>query len=252
MYRGEYHVAPRVTSRLLIVILSQGYTPSYDHLGNLLECLCPEFSLPPNNYCEPDDDNNHSGEGKCNSCKSGWCSNWGESQIISLRGKSDPDAEVSFLACTPGGSQACYGDDCKSGGHYCGDGDKDGQWWDDLTHSWQFSISFNKRDYQRQLQLASRCPANTQACPLFGGRGFECLDTKNDIESCGGCRYSRKNPGADCTAIENSEGVSCINSQCVVETCSPGFAPSEDGKGCIIDPLRKRNKNVYEMDLLLE
>lgn len=58
----------------------EGYTPSYDSTGKLIECLCPDFSLPHNNYCEPDDDSNQTGEGKCTKCKSGWCSNWGESE----------------------------------------------------------------------------------------------------------------------------------------------------------------------------
>jgi hypothetical protein len=41
--------------------------------------------------------------------------------------------------------------------------------------------------------------------------GYECLDTQNDLESCGGCAAIGE--GRDCTKITNAAGVGC---RCVI------------------------------------
>lgn len=60
------------------------------------------------------------------------------------------------------------------------------------------------------------CPLGFDACPISGLYGltsdFECLDTVNELESCGGCLSVGK--GQDCTAIEGSWNVGCVQGTC--------------------------------------
>lgn len=44
--------------------------------------------------------------------------------------------------------------------------------------------------------------------------GFECIDAKTDLESCGGCTFSGE--GQDCGSIPGVEGVSCQSGHCVI------------------------------------
>ncbi|TNY18163.1 protein priA [Rhodotorula diobovata] len=67
------------------------------------------------------------------------------------------------------------------------------------------------------------CPVGETACPIFPRMGtYECLDTRVELESCGGC--TSKGFGEDCTAIRGAQGVTCESGACHVYTCQPGFA----------------------------
>ncbi|KAG0667694.1 hypothetical protein C6P46_000231 [Rhodotorula mucilaginosa] len=99
------------------------------------------------------------------------------------------------------------------------------------------------------------CPAGEQACPIAGSTlfegaasqhfksgeeltglmassgGYECLDTTQALESCGGCASTGE--GRDCTAIPHVGGVGCEAGQCVIFSCAEGWKRSLSGDKCI-------------------
>lgn len=44
----------------------------------------------------------------------------------------------------------------------------------------------------------------------------QCVDTRTDIEQCGGCTGHRGGTGADCTLIEHARDVRCFDGRCRV------------------------------------
>ncbi|KIP02731.1 hypothetical protein PHLGIDRAFT_78703, partial [Phlebiopsis gigantea 11061_1 CR5-6] len=85
---------------------------------------------------------------------------------------------------------------------------------------------------QQLTAVPKRCPRDFESCPVYGfvrgvgyGRVYECVDTQNDLESCGGC-VDDDSPfgergmsgGRDCTAIPNVDGVRCARGKCVIGT----------------------------------
>jgi hypothetical protein len=97
-----------------------------------------------------------------------------------------------------------------------------------------------------------QCPLSLNACPISSVNGptgdFECLDTTNELESCGGCASTDE--GQDCTAIKGAWNVACVQGSCagkysfpnrfesiltffLVYTCANGYKRSNDGKSCI-------------------
>jgi len=73
------------------------------------------------------------------------------------------------------------------------------------------------------------CPRGLSACGVWGrnARTWECIDTQNDLESCGGCviphPFDESGEGQDCTAIPGVSDVSCIKGKCSVHRCMPGY-----------------------------
>ncbi|KAJ3513398.1 hypothetical protein NLJ89_g2962 [Agrocybe chaxingu] len=110
-----------------------------------------------------------------------------------------------------------------------------------------------------------RCPRGLTACGI-PGRGskssWECVNTQNDLESCGGCVLSALTghavaDGIDCTAIRSVSDVSCIRGQCVTHRCMEGFVPSPSGESCIseekakkLDYLQSQLEGSFEYPLL--
>lgn len=103
---------------------------------------------------------------------------------------------------------------------------------------------------------ASLCPTGETACPILGSSsyekavnhhfsdmgkyssgimagegGYECLDTKQSLESCGGCASTGE--GQDCTKIPSAVGVGCDAGVCVVFSCKAGSKPNLLGNGCV-------------------
>lgn len=71
------------------------------------------------------------------------------------------------------------------------------------------------------------------ACPLPRG-GYECVDTLNSLENCGGCLNT--DPGAiDCSMLGDYGAleVACVSGACVVKSCDTGFYPSADASICV-------------------
>ncbi|KAI0692952.1 hypothetical protein BC835DRAFT_1097761 [Cytidiella melzeri] len=99
-----------------------------------------------------------------------------------------------------------------------------------------------KRELDAQEQR-SLCPAGLAACGVYGFNSpdaWECVDTKADLESCGGCTVGfGRNPalGIDCTAIPGVLDVSCKAGLCAVQRCQPGFVVSANGASCVREAL---------------
>lgn len=94
------------------------------------------------------------------------------------------------------------------------------------------------------------CQAGQTACPVnnkagttpagsFRKTGYECLDLTSNIDSCGGCVSEGR--GQDCTAIEGADDVACVNSHCIVTTCSPSYILSENKTSCIYEEATATN-----------
>ncbi|KAH9974978.1 hypothetical protein BGW80DRAFT_1487974 [Lactifluus volemus] len=76
------------------------------------------------------------------------------------------------------------------------------------------------------------------ACGVFGGRdrAWECINTANNLESCGGCALPLTpfTPiGQDCSSLPGVADVACIMGECAVRRCLPGYVPAHDGTHCI-------------------
>ncbi|KAF9445196.1 hypothetical protein P691DRAFT_735384 [Macrolepiota fuliginosa MF-IS2] len=105
------------------------------------------------------------------------------------------------------------------------------------------------KPYYRRDSLSREliCPTGMEACGIWGrnARTWECVDTMSDLESCGGCvihlpnGYGRE--GQDCTALPGVSDVSCVQGQCVVHKCMPGYDVHASGAECVYnedeDPL---------------
>ena len=76
------------------------------------------------------------------------------------------------------------------------------------------SIYNSKRSTEQRL--SQLCPTDLTACPITSASGptsdFECIDTTNELESCGGCASIGE--GQDCTAIGGAWNVGCEQGTC--------------------------------------
>ncbi|KAL8281058.1 hypothetical protein RQP46_006416 [Phenoliferia psychrophenolica] len=71
-----------------------------------------------------------------------------------------------------------------------------------------------------------KCPGGERACPLGTTGGYECLDTRTSLDSCGGCLVSESlhSPvGKNCLSIPGVMGVACQDSACNISSCLPGY-----------------------------
>lgn len=79
------------------------------------------------------------------------------------------------------------------------------------------------------------CPSNYESCPILDVSGrsteSECLDTRTELTSCGGCTSIGK--GQDCSAIPYSKVSTCQAGRCVVEKCKAGYEISATGDSCV-------------------
>jgi len=86
----------------------------------------------------------------------------------------------------------------------------------------------------------SQCARGLTACGVLdrSARAWECVDTMNDLESCGGCTAPllvgpTNALGFDCSALVGVADVSCISGGCIVHRCMPGFSVTDDRSSCI-------------------
>ncbi|KAI0770393.1 hypothetical protein C8Q74DRAFT_1369565 [Fomes fomentarius] len=102
--------------------------------------------------------------------------------------------------------------------------------------------------YRGRSVRRDACPKGHKNCPVYGltphGRGYlrayECVDVRNDLESCGGCAANDSpfgeraaDGGRDCSAIPNVDSVTCMGGECVIAKCSNGHRLSPDGANCV-------------------
>ncbi|SCZ98803.1 BZ3500_MvSof-1268-A1-R1_Chr3-1g05631 [Microbotryum saponariae] len=118
------------------------------------------------------------------------------------------------------------------------------------------AVSQRPRVAKRKVVKRTPCPKGETPCPIkasasfelavtqhftvphdeytgiFAGLGgYECLDTRESLESCGGC--SSTDEGQDCTVIKGGLGVGCDNGSCVVFSCKEGWKSNARGTKCI-------------------
>lgn len=78
------------------------------------------------------------------------------------------------------------------------------------------------------------CGARSQQ---VGKQGWECTNTTDSLESCGGCTigYNGAKPdqgAADCSLIPGVNTVGCNNGACKVESCNAGYRVANNGSTC--------------------
>lgn len=93
--------------------------------------------------------------------------------------------------------------------------------------------SNNKRTYmnsQTSLRSSHKCARGYRSCPVYGTafkrsflKTYECVDTDNELESCGGCVHMDSphgevnlDGGRDCSAIPNVDSVRCQEGKCLI------------------------------------
>ncbi|WVW85013.1 hypothetical protein I302_107049 [Kwoniella bestiolae CBS 10118] len=90
---------------------------------------------------------------------------------------------------------------------------------------------------RRRDAEAAICPWGLTACVIPGlesADAFECIDTSNDLESCGGCiNGAYNNATATAGTICVQPGVelgaaTCVNGRCVISECQPDFELVDD------------------------
>nr|XP_031861420.1 uncharacterized protein CI109_003024 [Kwoniella shandongensis]KAA5528492.1 hypothetical protein CI109_003024 [Kwoniella shandongensis] len=86
-----------------------------------------------------------------------------------------------------------------------------------------------------QLRLDSQtlCPKGLTACNVNEySDTYECIDTKNELEACGGCIFGEfQNTsanitlGVDCTTVAGVAfgAITCMDSQCTAFSCEKGY-----------------------------
>ena len=112
------------------------------------------------------------------------------------------------------------------------------------------AIASAKARAKKRTTSATLCPLGDSACPIVGSSsfdafvnsrnrelafanaagGYECVDTTNSIESCGGC--SSTGAGTDCSTIPHAVGVGCTASRCVIFSCARGYTRSLNATRC--------------------
>ncbi|KAK7039422.1 insulin-like growth factor binding protein, partial [Favolaschia claudopus] len=94
----------------------------------------------------------------------------------------------------------------------------------------------------RRAYRSGECPRGLTPCAVPGRsfRSWECVDTRNDLESCGGCSFSGLNKaettGQDCTALPGVADVSCLHGRCTVMKCMPGYDIHHNRTQCVESP----------------
>ncbi|KAF9786666.1 hypothetical protein BJ322DRAFT_664639 [Thelephora terrestris] len=116
------------------------------------------------------------------------------------------------------------------------------------------SKSAKKRDAD-EWKKSAHCDSGYTACGVLWSSkinkvaAYECVDAKNDLESCGGCSIPlhRGSPlGTDCTSLPGVADVSCMNGSCYVHRCMPGYQLSTDNSMCMDEETVKKFTTIAE------
>ncbi|WVQ95600.1 hypothetical protein IAU59_002697 [Kwoniella sp. CBS 9459] len=101
------------------------------------------------------------------------------------------------------------------------------------------SPELSRRRLKEKVRLARQlknqhCPVGLTACLLNSDSdAFECIDTRSDLESCGGCTvglygasHNRTARGQNCEDLKGVAmgAVTCTRGQCEVSACKYGYA----------------------------
>ncbi|KAF9652487.1 hypothetical protein BDM02DRAFT_3075260, partial [Thelephora ganbajun] len=102
-----------------------------------------------------------------------------------------------------------------------------------------FPHGCSSQGFSKDRRDQPTCPAGKTMCGVpNGGEGHDCVDTKIDVESCGGCTVASPfgnnvADGKNCKAIPNVEGVSCHQGTCKILSCKNGFKVSRSHDSCV-------------------
>jgi len=115
------------------------------------------------------------------------------------------------------------------------------------------SKSPHKRD-ANEWKKRVMCDGGYTACGVLGHsklahEAYECVDARNDLESCGGCSIPlhRGSPqGVDCTSLIGAADVSCMDGSCYVQKCTPGYQLAVDSSMCLDDETVKKFTTIGE------
>ncbi|OCF60357.1 hypothetical protein L486_03039 [Kwoniella mangroviensis CBS 10435] len=103
------------------------------------------------------------------------------------------------------------------------------------------SVYAKRQLKERLIRIKNRkralCPGKMTACKVQGvSDSFECIDTTQELESCGGCSVGEFNVhnttlGIDCTALPGVPrgAITCSNSKCSAFACKKGWTLATDG-----------------------
>jgi len=95
-----------------------------------------------------------------------------------------------------------------------------------------------------------RCPAGLTACPISNvqtlkqSTPFECLDTMQEITSCGGC--ATLGQGVDCSALRGVRLSGCSKGECTIFSCAKGYELSKQENKCRRRQLSKNLKPGFK------
>lgn len=92
---------------------------------------------------------------------------------------------------------------------------------------------------------------------------YECIDTRNNLESCGGCvvpyalnDYEDEPRGVDCTSLPGVSDVDCHVGQCVVRKCAKGWElalSEEDVNGTLLECVKvKKHHGAWNKETEME
>ncbi|EMD35828.1 hypothetical protein CERSUDRAFT_138560 [Gelatoporia subvermispora B] len=94
-----------------------------------------------------------------------------------------------------------------------------------------------KRVVPVSMRARARCAEGFTPCGVpAGGPTWECVDTFNDLESCGGCVIPLGGghaSGVDCTALPGVADVACVAGTCVAHRCMPGYFRAPGDSFCL-------------------
>ncbi|OCF56085.1 hypothetical protein L486_06026 [Kwoniella mangroviensis CBS 10435] len=109
--------------------------------------------------------------------------------------------------------------------------------WYTFTHTAEAAASdlarrmMKERLLQLKRESQTLCPQGNKACVVPGSASYECVDTRTELESCGGCLHgeyqatSNVTLGTDCSTLPGVAlgAITCSNSQCEAFACKKGY-----------------------------
>ncbi|WVW79563.1 hypothetical protein I302_101532 [Kwoniella bestiolae CBS 10118] len=109
--------------------------------------------------------------------------------------------------------------------------------WYTFTHSMEATASglarrmMKERLMQLKRESQTLCPQGSKACTVPGSASYECIDTRSELESCGGCLHgeyqatSNVTLGTDCSTLPGVAlgAITCSDSQCEAFACKTGY-----------------------------
>ncbi|WRT69263.1 uncharacterized protein IL334_006247 [Kwoniella shivajii] len=109
--------------------------------------------------------------------------------------------------------------------------------WFTFTHSQEATASglARRRLRERLMELKREsqtlCPNGARPCSVPDSNTYECIDTRSELESCGGCisgdfqAVGNSTVGQDCSSLPGVArgAVTCFNSACEAFACKPKY-----------------------------